>query len=432
MLKSKKIFPLLFSLFVVTTSLSLAFSPMSVMKLTGATSFPKILFYLFDFVTILFIVVTFLNFWQKPELFRNFLDFFRRSRSLSISLILFSGLAAASFFWSGSPVISLIAGARLFLVATSVFMAVFFVSYSKKLKIIFFLSLVFASLTQSMVAVGQFVAKHSLGLKLLGESYLDREVLGLAKINLSQETFLRAYGTLPHPNILGGFQLFAIFITLSFYLENCSIFSKKTYRIILLGQGVGLLLSFSRTAALGALILALVVLTFKKITRHSITKTVAIILLAVMAIFFLRGVANQSFWKSEPVFLRIKMAEANFERFLSSPLLGRGWGTGPEELTAFSDFPFYFFEKQPVHNIFVLALADLGLAGLAMLIFALYSSVRLSLVREKFFALGLIAFLPIGMLDHYLLTLPIGNFIFFWLLFGSLAKKEPGRKKIAK
>ncbi|MBD3238933.1 MAG: hypothetical protein GF332_04850, partial [Candidatus Moranbacteria bacterium] len=63
---------------------------------------------------------------------------------------------------------------------------------------------------QSIIASIQFINQNTIGLFFIGEQLLDKHILGVAKISTNYGSIIRAYGTLPHPNILAGFLLLSI------------------------------------------------------------------------------------------------------------------------------------------------------------------------------------------------------------------------------
>jgi len=69
-------------------------------------------------------------------------------------------------------------------------------------KLIFKLVLVGAVL-QSIIAVVQYMNQHSLGWQFLGESVLVPMMRGIAEFPSGETVLIRAYGTFPHPNLLG-------------------------------------------------------------------------------------------------------------------------------------------------------------------------------------------------------------------------------------
>ena len=64
---------------------------------------------------------------------------------------------------------------------------------------------------QSTWGITQFLLQHDLGLWWLGESNLSPDKTGVAKVVAGNETLVRAYGSLPHPNILAAYLSLAAF-----------------------------------------------------------------------------------------------------------------------------------------------------------------------------------------------------------------------------
>lgn len=80
----------------------------------------------------------------------------------------------------------------------------------------------------SIIGIGQFLLQQSLGLTFLRESIISPNLPGVAKIIIGGEKYIRAYGLLPHPNVLGGLLLISITLTLYYKLFHVEqIESKK-------------------------------------------------------------------------------------------------------------------------------------------------------------------------------------------------------------
>lgn len=71
---------------------------------------------------------------------------------------------------------------------------------------------------QAAIAILQYIQQKSLGLRIIGESVLERDLPGVAKILVDGEKVIRPYGTFGHPNVLGGFLVFSLSVTLLLYL----------------------------------------------------------------------------------------------------------------------------------------------------------------------------------------------------------------------
>ncbi len=115
------------------------------------------------------------------------------------------------------------------------------------------------------IGLAQFVAQHSLGLGRLGELVLNPAADGTSIVRVGDLRVLRAYGLTEHPNVLGGFLAFAMVLLFGYYLSARGSRGRYAWLLPLAFGALGLLVTFSRAAALGflagALLLSVVLLT---------------------------------------------------------------------------------------------------------------------------------------------------------------------------
>jgi len=102
---------------------------------------------------------------------------------------------------------------------------------------------VISGFLQGVIAIKQFVSQSSIFYnypilrKISGESLIGSDIPGVAKFVFEGQKIVRSYGTFPHPNVLGGFLIFTILITVFLYLESKSGYlSSKISNIKLLSQ----------------------------------------------------------------------------------------------------------------------------------------------------------------------------------------------------
>jgi hypothetical protein len=157
---------------------------------------------------------------------------------------------------------------------------------------ILFLLIIIISLFQAIIGIFQFILQHSLGLFWLKESLISQDLPGVAKIIINGHKYIRSYGLFPHPNILGGFLLFSIILSLLYKklfrhlkAENvparkeieCSIWNIQFQRdkyvtyinVSIAIQIFALLLTFSKSALFGFLIAMLYVIYFPRLAGKS-------------------------------------------------------------------------------------------------------------------------------------------------------------------
>ena len=296
--------------------------------------------------------------------------------------------------------------------------------------------LIAAGVFQGSIALIQYVKQSSLGLKVLGESLLAPEVYGAAAFKVAGELVLRAYGTFPHPNVLAAFLFASIY---SFYLFY-SDWGKEKYWLLLfyVPMLAGFFLTYSRMVGLlwvVGITIRLSLIFFKKKLRRGYLKENAkrLIYLTVVTVLVLTAVyltnigpikARLGFSPSEEAYvMRVFYNKKTLESY---SLFGNGIGNHIEWLK--SELPGMPAKNyQPVHNIYLLMLNEIGIFGLiAFAWFIFFLSLRYFRNKEfdrifHYSAYILFAsFLVIGFFDHYLWTLQQGR-LMFWFLLGFLA-----------
>lgn len=305
---------------------------------------------------------------------------------------------------------------------------------SKKIFLALFLSGVF----QSVIGIFQLFIQKSIGLRLLGESILNPAMQGVAKISLGSEKIIRAYGTTPHPNILGGFLLLAVFCFYLLFLNK-----DKKYRLwqLLFAYGVvlfGLFGTFSRAALISWLFASLmnVFLVFKfnfwrnfsiyavpAVKICAVTLAVAVIFSALFSPFIASRFEISS--DSQEVELRLWYAQESVRALGRNLFIGAGVGNFTAYLL--TNRPgLESWQYQPAHSLYLLVLAETGVVGFILFILFLWNVLKEYIKKTRFYSLQsyavftlLCGVLLLGVFDHYLWTLQEGRLI-FWSSLGIL------------
>ena len=251
---------------------------------------------------------------------------------------------------------------------------------------------------------------------------------GVAVVETSAGRLLRAYGTFPHPNIFGGYLAMGILMTLWLGSRHPS-FSKRVWGwfVLALFLSATLIITFSRSAMLGLLF---GLICFFVLHRSTFKKN-----LAVLGMVF--GLVLSATWFHSALLVRadamdrLEQISVNervsqygefWDVFNVSPLLGTGTSAYTKTLgDIFPDRP--AFDLQPIHNVFLLFLAEQGIAGVMALGFGLWALAKKThalALRSTLYALPL---LPLALVDHYLWSSWSGLALLA-LLFALLAKPD--------
>ncbi len=364
-------------------------------------------------------------------------------------ILLFSIVLLLSIVASSHKSISIYNSLRLLEAAVLYLIAKDLMASSKKVKrqsiIILFLSGVF----QSLLALMQFVVQRSLGLKLLGESVIAPNLLGVSKFEFAGEKFIRAYGTFPHPNILGAFLLLAL-------AAGVWLFMKKNNGQKILGNVglitgssliiVGMFLSYSRSV-LFVLIIFFITLLFthkdfivllykqycKKLRVHSVLQG-AIGLIIIFSFLFLfynlivPRLCITNCTNDESIVLRFVYNKAAYATINDYPAFGVGAGNFVPHLDENSSLGLQSWERQPAHNLYLLITSELGLLGLIAFLFVLASQISAKHIFKKKlltnpFVVIFFLFLVLGLVDHYFWTTPQAQMV-FWLSLAFFASSS--------
>jgi len=295
------------------------------------------------------------------------------------------------------------------------------IDYAKiKLAAAFVLSMLFSA----GLGIYQFMNGGSGAFKWLGLAWREAKNLGDSVVEVNGERFLRAYGSLSHPNILAGFLVVALILAFYIFWQTKNTNSKKQNIFLYLSiifLTSGLFFTFSRAAWLAGIILCIVsgviwikqksFERYKKIGLAGVVLT-AIILTGVYWPLVAVRTGNETRLEIKSTTERLSGYHAAVEIIKGQPL----WGVGLGNYTKFlaqKNPEAAVWENQPVHNVFVLMWAELGMVGillLGLLLYILWKEQGALAMKKKWLTWGLVGsvFIFLGLFDHYLWTLPAG------------------------
>ncbi len=383
----------------------------------------------------------------------------------TLILLLFLSWAGFSIFWSQFWPISL----YRFLILIEIFLftiiAIKILENTKWLAMALF-ALILNGLFQSLVGIAQFIHNGSLGLNFWGESILGPNIEGVAKIIVNGGKQIRAYGTLPHPNILAGFLIISLFLLL---IECIFRFKKVSYETFLnfvprwfLFSAIwiislGFILTVSRSAFLGLFVGLTIffiwiwqsnnIIFFIPLFKGGIRKISGIQFSRnPFQIFPLRKGKRQSYWlflcnlfillillflisRHTSFFSNQSFQERQLYQDVSYKIISKypimGVGLGQFVLSEYREYPnLENWQYQPVHNIFLLIFSELGIIG--FILFLLFITSFFKFKRMEFrenndqdknltyhlFCCIIFSFLIISLFDHYFWDIKIGIIVF--------------------
>lgn len=316
---------------------------------------------------------------------------------------------------------------------------------------------------QALFGIGQFLAQFSPAASWLGLAAHDPATVGTSVVEVAGARWLRAYGSLPHPNILGGYLAVALLVAFGFYLrvyddvrQGFATWTREHVRRDVLGRRwywqqawritglivvlailtTALLLTFSRSAWIGfvagwvAFLPILIVQAWPWGWQLWVKWTLGIaaigacVILAVPQPFTARTTADGRL-EQQSLSTRQQQFEDAYALLKREPLRGVGYGN---MVVAIRDqlgvYRASVHDYQPVHNIYLLSAVELGVIGalvfLAVCVLALRTALIQAFTKGRWYHLTAVAsiacLLVIGLFDHYLWSLGIGA-VLLWFSF---------------
>lgn len=285
----------------------------------------------------------------------------------------------------------------------------------------FFSGLVFESLLSFL----QYLNQGSVGslFYFFGERAYTAQTPGIANASINGQMALRPYATFSHPNVLAGYLVSAMLYLLIFYTKGK--FKKIfIYTGILLGT-LSLFITLSRVAIiLWAFYLFILfgVLMYEKYKKEiynlKIAGTLAVIAITILiglmsfknTLFLQRFISTNL--SDESIAQREELIKQSSGMFLQNPVFGVGVNNFYNNETYLTTSQGAFI-LQPVHNIFLLVLAETGAIGFTLFIFVLaktaINTFKTKSYKKKYLLMILFSIIFLGNFDHYFFTLQQGQ-----------------------
>jgi len=268
---------------------------------------------------------------------------------------------------------------------------------------------IYSAIIQSILALQQFSSQKIDAYVWLGISAQDPSILGTPVVLTSAGRWLRSFGAFPHPNMLAGFLVLALIIIFFLSLKSESSKDKNKLLLSFVVIFLALLTTLSRAAILGVTLIFITSLFFtaKKIEWQKKT-TRWVILMFVISIFFTTSYPNLVFTRvtsnnnieQKSNAERISQYQEWLTTFKENPLFGVGLGNYPLSLRNIKP-GLESWDYQPIHNTFLLVIAEIGIIPLAYLIFVFIYYSRNRKLRFPLSVLPLLFLVFMFLFDHY-------------------------------
>lgn len=313
---------------------------------------------------------------------------------------------------------------------------------------------------EALLGLGQYALQSDFGLKWLGEKVLDPlgHAASVRLIEGIRWTFdagsnamliLRPYGTFDHPNHFGGFLVIGFLLTCHLLANHARTrIAKNIFTLALTIQAMALTATYSRSAWLGG-VLGLAIFLGMRLRRcrgfweKEKTLLIALSIAICTSLFvfhsqiyqrcFPKAIASKETAAATPIQYLFEHDIGERGRFqgISQRMISQyPWhGVGFQEFVR--QLPLFDTTKSqllPVHNIYLLVAAELGLptaaAFILFVIFITWRAIRNS--KWEVLAAFWLTIAVIGFMDNYFLTSQAGRFLFFAAAALVLLKYECG------
>ncbi len=267
-----------------------------------------------------------------------------------------------------------------------------------------------AALLQFVWGWLQWKLNHSLSLSFFGESVIGPDIMGVAKTDLvGGIKQIRPYGSFLHPNILAGYLMAIMFISLP-YLKK---YRLAFWLVVLTGA-----IFFTRSLAASVVTLAcfILIIIFSFVRSAQTQKHITLL---VLLLFFLTNAwffVNSSSLSSADSSLQERLDQnvMSHEMFLNNPS-GVGVSNYTLEMEKYSAEKLQPWGFQPVHNTYFLILNEVGIQGLVLLLTAIVLIFYIYWKQSSI--IPLLSLVLIAPFDHFLWD-SFAGLILIALVFG--------------
>lgn len=368
---------------------------------------------------IFFLCIAFLS--RKNQIGHNFLA----KHKQTLALITFAiALAAINISTALVWQVSLYRWIKIALFA----FVVFYIATHPSEKKHYIRLLVIGGIFSAVIALVQFGLQHSIGgiFWLVGERLftIDTPVIARGHVCVpnseSCQLFLRSYASFAHPNVLAGYLSVILFLCVSQQTMVVEKIANKYKHVLMRGilivLGLGLLVTMSRTAIIVSVFLFFwwYIFSSKKKKRVLFIYGAGLLSVAIiMCIVFVLPFRMTD----ESVVVRQKLIAFSDMLIAKHWFFGVGLGNFISALAKESTLRFTT-GLQPVHNMYLLALTELGgvgVLGVTVVLMSIWKSMQKKMKTLRFdtavYGAALLAMCTLGLFDHYMWSLQQGQLL---------------------
>lgn len=377
------------------------------------------------------IIILSLIFFQILILIKQKIKLDKKNIIFLILLAIFNISVFCSILISQNKAVSFYFFSKIFLLSTFSYL-LSIIKFNKKYLIN---GIIFSASIQAFVAIYQFITQNIFSNKYLGIASQDPSSLGVSVIENTAGRFLRSYGSLPHPNILSLFLLLALFFIILKIIKlneikekDKIIFFQKAFYFYIFGiNSLALIFTFSRIAIIIYIIMLVSFLFYfifkiiKEKENINIYRKNISYLLLIFLMFFCISINFSNLLITRFNNSNRLTVKSNTERIdqikIATKIIKNNFLQG----IGARNYSTYQYNKNkntwdlaPVHNIYLLIFAEIGVIGflsfIGLLIFTFINNKNIKLLIPFY------VILIIGLFDHFIWTESFGLILFFIFL----------------
>lgn len=280
----------------------------------------------------------------------------------------------------------------------------------------------------AVLAYWQYAIQRVDAVKWLGIAFQSPKQLGVSVVEFADLRYLRAYGGMPHPNILGGWLAMGVLAAWHHAWQAAAKRGAFVWTAVAAVLGGALVLTFSRAAYLALFVGLVSFVVLMLLKRRDGRVDIQFGLLAIFATLAFAGIlaatqrevlvartdaANRLVAQSTDA--RLEGFRGGWQAFRSKPLFGSGPNAELSSLALSRPDAEGKKSRQPLeppHNVFFLVLVNFGIVGAAIFAYVAWRF-RKALWRRWWLVPPLIV---LAMLDHYLWSYWSGMGLAFCIL----------------